>query len=171
MKAPLLNRKIHRIIAIWAALPLLIVILTGILLQLKKQSDWIQPPTARGARPELAASIDDILASARTVEPAGISSWEDIDRLDVRPSKGIVKVRAENRWEIQIDTSTGEVVQVAYRRSDLIENLHDGSFFTEVVKLGLFLPAAVALLALWATGMWLWWLPHRTRRRRNRRRR
>ena len=72
---------------------------------------------------------------------------------------GMVKVRCENRWEVQIDTATGEVLQVAYRRSDLIESMHDGSFFHEHAKLWIFLPSGVILLGLWLTGMYLWILP------------
>ena len=96
---------------------------------------------------------------------AGIASWSDIERLDVRPSKGIVKVRAVSNWEVQIDTATGEVLQVAYRRSDLIESIHDGSWFHERAKLFVFLPAAVVLLGLWGSGVYLFLLPYLAKRR------
>ena len=79
---------------------------------------------------------------------------------------GIVKVRAENRWEVQVDAVTGEVLQVAYRRSDLIESLHDGSFFHDMVKLWVFLPCALLLLGLWVSGIYLFVLPYQTRRKR-----
>ena len=101
------------------------------------------------------------------MQEAQIDSWDDIDRLDVRPDKGIVKVRARNRWEIQIDASSGEVCQVSYRRSDLIETIHDGSFFHPLAKLGIFLPAALVLFILWATGIYLFVLPYLSRRKRN----
>ncbi len=95
-----------------------------------------------------------------------MKSWEDVDRLDVRPGKGMLKVRCKNRWEVQIDTSTGAVLSSALRRSDLIESLHDGSWFHPFAKLGLFLPTALVLTALWVTGVYLWLLPHVIRRRR-----
>lgn len=138
---------------------------------MKKQSTWVQPPTARGSAGAgeggLAISFDQILAAAAAVEHAGIRSWDDVDRLDVRPDKGVVKVRANSRWEVQIDTATGEVLQTAYRRSDLIEQIHDGSFFGgDAVKLGIFLPSAAVLLALWITGVYLWLLPVLARRKR-----
>lgn len=168
MSAASLNRKLHRIGAITIALPLLLVIGTGILLLLKKESAWIQPPTARGSSMELSLSFDAILAAAVGAD-VGIGSWADVDRLDVRPSKGIAKVRGDNRMEVQVDTATGEVVQVAYRRSDLIESLHDGSWFHENVKLWAFLPSSLVLLGLWGTGLYLFLLPHLVRRRRRRR--
>lgn len=141
-------------------LPLGIIISSGIVLQLKKQFDWVQPPTRSGSSQELTKDFAEILAVASTVPAAGIETWADVDRIDVRPNKGVAKVRANNRWEIQVDTKTGEVLQVAYRRSDLIESIHDGSFFHENVKLWIFLPSALMVFALWITGIYLFVRPH-----------
>lgn len=166
MRFAKLNRLAHRWGSLLVALPVLIVILSGILLLLKKEIPWIQPPTQKGGSKELTLSFDQILDVAKSAPQADIESWSDIDRLDVRPSKGVVKVRANNRWEIQIDSHTGKVLQTAYRRSDLIETIHDGSFFHDKVKLLLFLPSAAILLILWITGIYLFLLPHLPRRTR-----
>ena len=165
-RAPKLNRKLHRIGALVSALPVLVVVVSGLLLQLKKDWRWVQPPTVRGSTSTLSLSWDEVLHSARSAEEAGIESWDDIDRVDVRPSKGMLKVRAKNRWEVQIDAATGEVLQAEVRRSDLIESIHDGSFFGDPAKLWVFLPAAVVLLGLWISGVYLWLLPHLVKRRR-----
>jgi len=147
------NRKIHYWGAILCALPVLIVIVTGLILMLKKDVAWIQPPSQKGVGRTPSLTFMQILEGARSVPEAGISEWTDVDRLDVRPGKGIVKVRGKNRWEIQLDAENGEILQVAYRRSDLIESIHDGSFFHEKVKLWVFLPSTVILLVLWLTGI------------------
>lgn len=102
----------------------------------------------KGSGSQLSISFDRILEVAKTVPQAEIASWDDIDRLDVRPSKGMVKVRGKNRWEVQIDTHSGEVLQVAVRRSDLIESIHDGSYFHDGFKLWVFLPAGLILVGL-----------------------
>jgi len=159
------SRSLHRWGAIVIALPLLVVIGSGILLQLKKDFAWIQPEAMRGVGERPSLSFDEILAAAASVPEAGIETWDDVDRLDVRPGKGMVKVRANNRWEVQVDTTTGEILQVAYRRSDLIESIHDGSFFHDAAKLYVFLPSGVILFALWLTGIYLWALPLVMRRR------
>jgi len=86
----------------------------------------------------------------------------------VRPDRGVLKVRAKNRWEIQIDAHSGEVLQVAYRRSDLLETIHDGSFFLAGAKLWIFLPTALVLIGLWGTGLYLFAVPHLVKRERNR---
>jgi len=165
-RAPRLNRKLHRLGALIAALPLIVIIVSGLLLQLKKDWSWVQPPTQRGSLQQLAIDWDTILTQAASVEEAGITSWDDIDRLDVRPARGLIKVRAKSRWEVQLDAVTGEVLQTSYRRSDLIESIHDGSFFSGGVKLWVFLPTAIILLGLWVSGVYLWLLPHLVKRRR-----
>ena len=165
MRTSVLLRKLHKWGAVLSALPLLVIVASGILLQLKKDVAWIQPPTQAGAGSELSISFSRILEAARSVPEAGITGWDDVDRLDVRPDKGMVKVRGKNRQEVQVDTAAGEVLQVAYRRSDLIENIHDGSFLNGSAKLCLFLPTGVILLGLWATGLYLFFLPYLRRSR------
>jgi hypothetical protein len=78
----------------------------------------------------------------------------------------MLKVTAKNHWEIQIDTQTGAILQTAYRRSDIIESIHDGSFFSEGVKMWIFLPAGIVLLLLWLTGIYLFVLPLWVKRKR-----
>ena len=159
------NRKLHRHGSIVLALPLLVVIGSGLLLLLKKEVDWIQPPTQQGVSGEPSIGFDRILSVARAIPEAEIESWADVDRLDVRPDRGLVKVRAHSGIEAQIDTSTGEVLQVMRRRSDLIESIHDGTWFHDRVKLWVFLPSALILLFLWCTGLYLWFKPVLAKRR------
>ena len=166
MKLSKLSRLSHRWGSIIALLPITIIIFSGIVLQLKKESAYIQPPTQSGAGTEPAIGFERILEVARTVPEAEIESWEDVDRLDVRPGKGVVKVQCKNRYEVQIDTETSEILQVAFRRSDLIESIHDGSYFNEHFKLWVFLPAGIVLAALLITGVHLFLLPHLARRKR-----
>ena len=166
MKYNLLNRKIHYWASIAVAIPILVIICSGLFLQTKKQFSWIQPAEIRGVGKTPEISMDQILEMSKGVSEAEIRTWEDVNRLDVRPSKGMVKVRAENNWEIQIDLKTGEVLQTAYRRSDIIESIHDGSFFHDQVKLWIFLPSGIVLLVLWGTGIYMFVLPYWVRRKR-----
>ncbi len=164
------SRKLHRIAALVCFLPLGLVTGTGLLLQVKKQLPWVQPPTLKGTGTTPAVDLEDLLAAARSRPEAGIQSFDDLDRIEIQPSRGLAKLRGKNRFEVQVDTGTGEVLQVAYRRSDLIESLHDGSFFGEASKLGIFLTSGLCLLFLWASGLHLWLLPHLNRWRARRQR-
>lgn len=160
-----LSRKTHYWAAIAILLPAMVIIGSGLVLQLKKDVAWIQPSTIRGMDRPPSLSFAEILQIASSVEEAQIEGWDDIDRLDVRTDRGMLKVRAKNRWEVQMDTHSGDILQVAYRRSDLIETIHDGSFFHDYAKLGLFLPTAAVLFIMWATGAYLFVLPFLSRRR------
>lgn len=95
-----------------------------------------------------------------------------INRIDVRPKKGIVKVTFRNNiYGVQIDAATGEVLQIAKRHSDLIENIHDGSYIDGLMgwKSGIFkliytTVMGLSLLLFCLTGFWLWYGPKRMRR-------
>jgi uncharacterized iron-regulated membrane protein len=160
-------RKFHHWCSIVIALPLLIILITGMLLLLKKQVSWIQPATMRGQGESPELTFEQIIEIATTVPEAQIDTWDDIDRLDVRPSKGVIKIRAKNNWEIQIDHRDGTVLQSQYRRSDIIENIHDGSFFYEAAKPWMFLAAAAGFLLLWITGMYLFIITRKAKARNN----
>ena len=164
------SRRVHRWGAIACMMPLIVVISTGLLLQLKKEIAWVQPAEQRGTGTVPVIGPDAVLRAVRAAPGAGVESWGDIDRLDVRPSKGLIKVQTKQGLEVQLDASNGRVLQVAPRRSDLIESLHDGSFFGQVAKLGVFLPAGLLLLVLWISGVYLWFLPKIARRNGRRRR-
>ncbi len=153
-----INRVIHYWCAIICAIPVLIVISTGILLMFKKNINWIQPQTLQGQNDIPIISFDQILIIAKNIPQAEIKTWKDIKRLDVRPSKGITKIRAKNNWEIQIDNTTGKLLGTAFRRSDIIEAIHTGAFFTDWTQYWVFFPSALILLILWVTGIYLFFI-------------
>lgn len=159
MKLQLLVRKIHYWLSLALMAPAIVIFSSGLLLQSKKFVGWIQPPERGGSEGRPAVAFDDMLRTARGIPELAVHSWDDVDRVDVRPGKGMLKIVSRNRWEAQLDASTGEVLQVAYRRSDWIESIHDGSWFSRPVKLGVFLPAAILLIVMWATGLYLFLLP------------
>ena len=161
-------RKLHRWGAIATAVPLLLVIVSGLLLQVKKEVTWIQPETMRGEKGEPTLSFEQMLEIAKRQPEAKIETWEDIARLDIRPDRGLIKLTTPDHWELQLDARTGQVLASNYRRSDWIEQLHDGSFFHDSVKLWVFLPNGLVLLGLWFTGVYLWWLPISVKRRKRR---
>jgi hypothetical protein len=166
-----LNRKIHYWASFIVAVPVLVIIGTGLLLQLKKQWTWVQPAEHRGTGTAPAIGLADILESVKKAPGMGVAGWDDVNRMDVRIDRGLVKVWLRNGYEVQVDLGTGAVLQTEYRRSDIIESIHDGSFFAgDWTKLGIFLPAGITLFVLWLGGMWMWWVPFAAKRRLKRRR-
>lgn len=167
-----LLRVLHR----WVGVPLMVFLLlsalTGVLLGWKKNADWIQPPTQRGAMPGLEGwqPLPDIALAAQRA--LGERLGEDpsqltVDRLDVRPDRGIAKVLfVRGWWEVQVDGTTGEPLLVARRHSDLIEQIHDGSIISDLFKLVAMNALGIGLALLSLSGLWLWWGPIRVRRQR-----
>jgi uncharacterized iron-regulated membrane protein len=169
MRAGLLNRKIHYWLSVWLALPMALIAVTGLLLQFKKSLPWVQPPEQKR---ELALPIADwtvLLAAARKHPDLAVGEWRDVERVELRPSKGLIKLIAKSGFEAQFDAHTGELLQVLPRRSDTIEALHDGSWFGGTVKFGWFATSAIGLLLATLSGIWLFVEPYIARARRRRR--
>lgn len=162
MKAQKLLRQIHHWGSVFIMVQVGVIIAAGLLLSLKKEIAWIQPPTVKGEAPmeTPTQSIEALFATAKATPELAVSDWRDLARVDFKPGKGVAKFVGANNWEVQIDTTSGEVLQVSYRRSDIIEALHDGSFFGDWVKLWIFFPSGLILLVLWGTGIYLFFLPH-----------
>ncbi|MCC6245360.1 MAG: PepSY domain-containing protein [Gemmatimonadaceae bacterium] len=161
------SRRVHYWASFAAALPILVMLGSGILLQLKKQVEWVQPAEIRGTGTVPAVGFPELISAMQTDPSLGVKGWDDVSRIDVRADRGLAKVTLKTGWEAQIDLGTGKLLKTAVRRSDLIESLHDGSYFAgDWTKLGLFLPAGLVLLVLWLTGLWMFWVTWNAKQRR-----
>lgn len=157
---------VHRYIGIALAVFLLISAVTGVLLGWKKHSDFLQPPTQKGISQESEKfkSISELSNIANEAMSLGGQDGGAIDRMDFRPSKGMVKVIFEKgNWEVQVDASNGEILSIAQRHSDWIESLHDGSIISDFFKFVSMNILGFGLLILTLAGFWLWLGPKRIR--------
>ena len=170
-------RKLHRQIAIILFVFFLIISVTGLLLGWKKNSfGLILPPTSKGVSSDLKTWLpfDSLQTIAINTLHDSISKKlsTDLERIDARPSKGMVKfVFADDYWEVQLDGTNGNVLQINRRRSDIIENIHDGTILdvlfntkNDQFKLSYTTIMGLALLMLTVTGFWLWYGPKRLRK-------
>lgn len=97
----------------------------------------------------------------------------ELERIDMRKDKGMLKfVYIDGFYGIQLDGATGKLLHIERRRSDFIENIHDGSildyFFettSEQIKLVYTSVMGLSLLTFTVTGFWLWYGPKRMRNR------
>jgi uncharacterized iron-regulated membrane protein len=168
MKLSLLNRRVHYWLSLFVAVPLFVTACTGILMHLRKQIAWVQPTEQKGSSKEPSVSFERVLEACKGRPEVGVNSWADVSRVDVRPPKGILKVTTKTDWEVQIDIKTGEVLQTAIRRSDWINSIHEGAYFSESIKFYWFLPSGVGLVVLTLTGAYLFWQPLGVKWRRKR---
>lgn len=172
-----LFRKLHRQTAIVLMVAFLIMAISGILLGWKKNAgSLLLAPTQTGTSTNLEAWLPiSQLAEAATAYmrdsiPGNKSA--KIDRMDVRPSKGIVKFSFTGHYKgLQVDGATGKILLVEQRRSDLIEHIHDGTIADRIFpnQEGLFkliytMVMGLALMLFVITGFWLWAGPKHMRR-------
>jgi uncharacterized iron-regulated membrane protein len=161
-------RVFHRWMGLTLAFLLIISAVTGVLLALKKDVDIIQPPTQRVMSDNLMEwkSLGEINSIAESALHNAYPEQKEnfVDRMDIRPSKGIVKILFEDgNWEVQVDGKSGEVLSIDKRYSDWIESLHDGSIISDGFKLVSMNFLGMGLLFLIFTGLWLWYGPRRIR--------
>ncbi len=150
---------------------------SGILLGWKSNSNSvILPKTQNGTSTDLKEwlPIDYLHEKAVTILQDSILHTipAEIDRIDIRKNKGIVKfVFKNNYWEIQLDGATGDLLSIGKRNSDLIENIHDGSILDywfntskKTFKLVYTTLMGGSLLLFTISGFWLWYGPKRMKR-------
>ncbi len=147
-------RKTHLWVSIIVALPLLLRLVTGVALQVRKPVDFIQPTTEVGvARYEPEVTHAQILAALKTVPEMRVDSWKDVKQIDYRPKKGVLKVHNYHDLETQVDAKTGEVIRTSKRWNNLLARIHDGSEWG--MRLWFFLPAGLLIIYLWISGFYL----------------
>ena len=171
-------RKIHRTLGMFLFLLFLFVSLTGLLLGWKKNSGgYILPESFKGTSTDLKEwlPIDSLHKNACKILLDSVSPdlSLDLERIDMRPDKGMVKfVFIDSFWGIQLDGATGKLLHIERRRSDFIENIHDGSILdyvfkteNEQMKLVYTSVMGLSLFTFTITGFWLWFGPKRMRRK------
>ncbi|MEO1262142.1 MAG: PepSY-associated TM helix domain-containing protein [Bacteroidota bacterium] len=166
-------RRLHK----WLALPLFLFMFiigaTGVLLGWKKQADFT-PPTQRGISDQADnwISLKAIQSIARQYATDSLGLAPDINRIDVRPGKGVAKILFETHYtELQVDLTTGKIVSHEKRWNDFIEHLHDGTIIDRLIgndgeqsKITYTTLTSFGLMLLSFSGFWMWWNPKRIRK-------
>jgi hypothetical protein len=175
------SRKVHRTTGALLFVFFFITAVTGLLLGWKKHSGGLILPVSHQGKstdPTDWLSLSTLTEKSHEIARREVSPAQslELDRIDVRPDKGMVKfVYVENYFGIQLDMTTGELLHIEHRRSDLIENIHDGSYVDYVLgtsdgqfKLVYTTIMGTALVIFTVTGFWLWLGPKQFRRIRSR---
>lgn len=165
-------RKWHLWGSIVALFAIVIFYATGYFMQIRRDVPVIQPKSL-AAKTETGKKIkykhnithEDVLKAVMAVPEMGVKGWEDIYQLDWRPKKSMIKVKANNLMEAQVNSVTGEVEQVMKRNYDWISRLHAGEMvwsnqhFNEDSTVNLhtyFLIATLIFIFLQLSGFYLW---------------
>lgn len=139
---------------------ILLVSLTGILLNHKRPFGLMPDVPHEPSGPfEEALPLAELARRAEAAVAPAVAE-AGIDRMDVRPGDGIVKVQFDDRTvlEVTLDIHTGRVLHMGERNDVFLEKLHSGEIFGDNwVLLSDF--GAVVLIVLMLTGYWLWLYP------------
>lgn len=156
----------HLWLGVVSTIALLVIAITGILLNHKRplglMPDVPNEPTVPFVSSLPLAQLADIaLAEVAATGSEAANPVTAIDRMDVRPRDGFVKVRMRDAssTEVTLDIGTGKVLHVGPRGDVFLEKLHSGEIFggTTWVLLSDF--AAIALAVTLISGYWLWLAP------------
>ena len=169
-------RKIHRTTGALLFIFFFFISVTGLLLGWKKDTNGvILPKTQEGTTSNLQEwlSVDSLHNIACHTLHTSVSPdlSLELDRIDMRKDKGSVKfVFVEQYYEVQLDGATGNVLSIGQRKSDFLENVHDGSILDRylgtsgAIKLVYTSVMGVSLLMFTITGFWLWYGPKKMRK-------
>ncbi len=169
-------RKVHRITGALLFVFFFFISVSGMLLGWKKHSgNLILEKTHQGTSSNLKQwlPLDSLYTIATKTLTDSISPHipNQVDRIDVRKAKGIVKFTFENHfWGVQLDGATGKLLVIEQRRSDFIEKIHDGSILDYYlgtngqIKLVYSTIMGFALLIFTVTGFWLWYGPKKMKK-------
>jgi hypothetical protein len=150
----------HLWVGVIFTVALLSISITGILLNHKRalglMPDVYNTPSALFTN---ALPLAELALKARAAGGPVVGNTE-VDRMDVRPGDGLVKVRFSDpaSTEVTLDIFSGKTLHVGRRGDVFLERLHSGETFG---KNGILLSdaAAIALTLLLITGYWLWLVP------------
>lgn len=173
-----ITRKIHRTTGIILFAFFFVTAVTGLLLGWKKHTGGvILPKSYTGKSTEARDWLPMHVLHQNAIKVVRDQISPDLslelERIDLRPDKGMVKfVFIEGYWGVQLDLTTGELLHIERRRSDFIENIHDGSILDylfgttdEQFKLVYTSIMGTALLIFTISGFWLWIGPKQFRSR------
>jgi hypothetical protein len=170
-------RWLHRKIAVCLFMFFLVISITGLLLGIKKQTGLLAP-TQKGLSSDLSRwlPIDSLQKNAVRFLHDSVSATlsATIDRIDIRPDKGIIKFTFKDHFKgLQLDGTTGYLLSIETRKSDFIEKLHDGSILDKVfgtsndqLKVSYPIIMGLSLFMLIFSGLWLWYGPKHLRKSR-----
>ena len=158
-------RSLHK----WLGLPLIIFFfiigITSILLAWKKKAELL-PPTLKTKVEQGEWISPSEMVSISEAEMQKIGESTEVDRIDIRPDKGVAKVTFKTHFtEVQLDGLSGEVLSIETRHSDWIEKVHDGSIIDfylggdEATKLTYSTLTALGLILMSMSGFYLWYYP------------
>ena len=171
------SRKLHKWVGVLLALIMVVISTTGGFVAFKDKLDYLHPPGRSGAQGDITTAIPPARV-AEIVLALGLPeapTLKQINRIELRPSKRMYKVRLEQTsvWqsprEIQVDAMTGAILNDGLRGDQLWTDLHSFAVFGVTAKILIMTVTGLALLWLSLSGYYLFFYPLWAKARKRRR--
>lgn len=159
------NRWLHLFGGLGVAVLVLLLSVTGVLLNHKRELGFMEEPfRSVDYEPQRREPMGLRRIAALGIEGAGepqIDAMKDIRFIDFRPSMGYAKVRFknENSTEVIVNAYEGDVIQLSDRRDFFLERLHGGDKLGGLWGRRLIDASGVVLILLTLNGLHLWIWP------------
>ncbi|MFZ4712194.1 MAG: PepSY domain-containing protein [Bacteriovoracaceae bacterium] len=141
-------RKYHRIVSVIIAIPFAIILVTGLILQLRSQIEAVQPKAVKMTKlPGQALLTLEQIVEKSNKEP------KEIEQIIYKPGKFHLAIRLADDNEMQMHPQTGEILKTAPRRSNFLIELHQGSVLGAFGQFGIMFPSSLALVFLLISGL------------------
>jgi uncharacterized iron-regulated membrane protein len=140
-------RKLHGKIALIIFLPLIIIALSGVILQLRDQFEYIQPSLVKY---ELIKDLPGL--TLKQIE----DRFPGLDQIIYKPQKQSLLIRYKDGYEKQIHPQTGEVLKEAMRRTNVLIEIHQGSWMGKFGQYFIHFISGLALCFLIMSGLYIY---------------
>lgn len=171
------SRFTHKWMSVFLGLVLLVIVLSGLFLTFKKDLEYLQPASRKGEKGEFSQfqPVQRVAEIVLEMHLPEAKTLDDIDRLELRPSKRVWKVRLaatsdfSSPKEIQIDAISGKVLNEGLRGDQLWMDVHSFMVFGDVAKYAAMILSGITLFWLILTGYYLFFYPYWVKARKSRR--
>ncbi|MCW5936452.1 MAG: PepSY domain-containing protein [Fimbriimonadaceae bacterium] len=156
-------RTLHKWVGLVCSLFLALISATGFLLAIKAKLDWVRPPTMSGGEVQSLSEVVSVQKAVDAVVALGhpeIQSIDDLDRFEYHADKNVYKlISKDNYLEAQVCGLTADVLSTGRRNDQLLEDIHDMSFFSEGANEWLLPVVAAGLFVLSVSGIVIFAVP------------
>jgi uncharacterized iron-regulated membrane protein len=140
-------RRLHGQLALLICLPLAFIAVTGVILQLRDQFEFIQPSLIQSS-----LKLDHPGLTLKEIQ----TKFPGLDQVIYRPQKNSLVVRYKDGFEKHIHPQTGVVLKEAVRRTNLLIELHQGSWMGKFGQYFLHFTTGLGLCFLILSGLYLY---------------
>lgn len=156
-------RNLHKWAGLAGCLFLMVISFSGFFLSVKGKVDWMRPKTQLGSPytdPSELIAVSRVMDAAFGAGYGELKTLDDIDRMEFHAEDRIWKVLSKTGYrEVQVDAVTGQILSRGQRNDQVFEDIHDFSFFADLLHEWGLPAVALVLFILSVSGVAMFFVP------------